>query len=94
MPPIVPDEDYFEIMFTFHHCLGDGLSMFAYARTFLECTDAEHFNSEDLGLENIPVAKEPPPLLDNLLNPHLLEVLPGNFLFIIILSDLAYSFIV
>ncbi|KAJ3193214.1 hypothetical protein HDU67_005206, partial [Dinochytrium kinnereticum] len=75
-PEIVPGEPYFEIMFTFHHCLGDGLSMFAYARTFLECANAEHLNSDDLHLENIPVVQFPPPLIDNLLDPWFLEVVP------------------
>ncbi|KAI8847976.1 hypothetical protein BC829DRAFT_395147 [Chytridium lagenaria] len=75
-PEIVDGEQYFEIMFTFHHCLGDGLSMFAYARTFLECADATHLNADDLHLENIPVVTVPPPLIDNLLDPWFMEVVP------------------
>ena len=53
--------------------------MFAYSRTWLEYANAEYMNSDDLHLENYPVNKEPPPLLDNLFNPSLLEVLPGTF---------------
>ncbi|KAJ3100248.1 hypothetical protein HDU97_002384 [Phlyctochytrium planicorne] len=75
-PEIVPGEEYFEIMFTFHHCLGDGLSMFAYARTFLENANSYHLNSDNLHLETIPVVTTPPPLIDNLLDPWFLEVIP------------------
>jgi hypothetical protein len=70
---------YFEIMFVFHHCLGDGLSMYAFARTLCELLTTENFNTEDLKLENIPVIHEPPPLIDNLFNPNLFQVLPGEF---------------
>ncbi|KAJ3069309.1 hypothetical protein HDU98_007645 [Podochytrium sp. JEL0797] len=72
----VPDSQYFEIIFTFHHCLGDGLSMLAFARSFMECADAEHFNADNLKLELIQVNKEPPPVLDNMFHPNVFEVLP------------------
>ncbi|KAJ3294767.1 hypothetical protein HK104_003307 [Borealophlyctis nickersoniae] len=75
-PPKGPDELYFEVMFSFHHCLGDGLSMFAFARTYLSFCDAEHFNAEDLHLETVLLPKEPPPLIDNLVNPYFIEVVP------------------
>ncbi|KAJ3025737.1 UNVERIFIED_CONTAM: hypothetical protein HDU68_006758 [Siphonaria sp. JEL0065] len=74
--PPVANSNYFDIMFTFHHCLGDGLSMLAFARTFLECTDAQHFNAVDLRLGDIDVSKDPPPVLDNLFHPNVFEVLP------------------
>jgi hypothetical protein len=73
MPPIL-DEPYFEIMFTFHHCLGDGLSMYSFGRTFLEIADFEHMNSLDLKLEDVPVNPEPVPVLDNLFNPNVLQI--------------------
>ncbi|KAJ3190559.1 hypothetical protein HK101_008595 [Irineochytrium annulatum] len=75
-PDLKPGESYFEIMFSFHHCLGDGLSMFAYARTFLENADARHLNADHLDLANVPVVNEPPPLIDNLLDPWIFEVIP------------------
>ncbi|KAI8614119.1 hypothetical protein BC830DRAFT_1065850 [Chytriomyces sp. MP71] len=78
VPASVPDSKTFEIMFTFHHCLGDGLSMFAFARTFLDVVDAKHLNSKDLKLSEIVVSKDPPPVLDNLFNPNVVEILPGN----------------
>ncbi|KAI9192917.1 uncharacterized protein BJ171DRAFT_481470 [Polychytrium aggregatum] len=67
----------FYVMFSFHHCLGDGLSMLAYARTFSEFCDDAHFNPDNLHLENIPVAQSPPPILDNLFDPNVFEVLPA-----------------
>ncbi|KAJ3049708.1 hypothetical protein HK097_009323, partial [Rhizophlyctis rosea] len=70
------DHTSFDVMFSFHHCLGDGLSMFAFARTFTGLCDAEHFNSPDLHLESIRLAETPPPIIDNLVNPWLVEVLP------------------
>ncbi|ORY36490.1 hypothetical protein BCR33DRAFT_855228 [Rhizoclosmatium globosum] len=76
--PECGDEDRsFRIIFSFHHCLGDGLSMFAFCRTFAECTDVQFLTNENLHLENRPVVKEPPPLLDNVVNPYFLEVLPA-----------------
>ncbi|KAJ3106335.1 hypothetical protein HDU97_006533 [Phlyctochytrium planicorne] len=75
-PAFPPDQEYYEIMFTFHHCLGDGLSMFAYARTYLEEATAANLNSDDLHLENVAVVTEPPPMIDNLLDPNVFEVLP------------------
>ncbi|KAI8611932.1 hypothetical protein BC830DRAFT_1171483 [Chytriomyces sp. MP71] len=77
VPASVPDSKTFEIMFTFHHCLGDGLSMFAFARTFLDVVDAKHLNSKDLKLSEIVVSKDPPPVLDNLFNPNVVEILPA-----------------
>ncbi|KAJ3105115.1 hypothetical protein HK100_003958 [Physocladia obscura] len=71
-----PSGRYFDLMSTFHHCLGDGLSMLAFARTFLECADAAHINAKDLDLANINVSQDPPPLLDNLFNPSVFEILP------------------
>ncbi|KAJ3411487.1 hypothetical protein HDV05_002140 [Chytridiales sp. JEL 0842] len=76
LPPASTAAPSFEIMFTFHHCLGDGLSMFAFARTFCQFIDSQHFNVDDIHLENVEVVKEPPPLLDNLVDPSFLEVLP------------------
>ncbi|KAJ3205367.1 hypothetical protein HDU82_005246 [Entophlyctis luteolus] len=76
IPASAPGAKYFDIMCTFHHCLGDGLSMLAFGRTFLEAADAAHINSSDLKLEELPVSKDPPPVLDNLFNPNVFEVLP------------------
>ncbi|TPX77019.1 hypothetical protein CcCBS67573_g01684 [Chytriomyces confervae] len=77
IPESAPDAKTFDIMFTFHHCLGDGLSMFAFARTFLECTDLAHFTADDLKLDQIDVSMDPPPVLDNLFNPNVLEIVPA-----------------
>lgn len=68
---------HFEIIFSFHHCLGDGLSMYAFAKTFLELCGVENFN-RDLELESIELGVQPPPLIDNLVDPLMVEVLPGE----------------
>jgi hypothetical protein len=73
------ERDYFEIAFSFHHCLGDGLSMWAFARTFLKYCEKEYFVKPDLELQKVPLDQDPPPILDNLMNPSLFEVLPGEF---------------
>ncbi|KNC96990.1 uncharacterized protein SPPG_07807 [Spizellomyces punctatus DAOM BR117] len=70
------DKRHFEIIFSFHHCLGDGLSMYAFAKTFLAVCDADHLNASDLRLETVALVTEPPPLIDNLFNPYLVQVLP------------------
>ncbi|TPX64375.1 hypothetical protein SpCBS45565_g05929 [Spizellomyces sp. 'palustris'] len=72
------DRRHFEIIFSFHHCLGDGLSMYAFAKSFLAVCDADHLNAGDLRLETVALVTEPPPLVDNLINPYLVQVLPGK----------------
>jgi hypothetical protein len=70
--------DKFEIAFSFHHCLGDGLSMWAFARTFMKFVDKKYWDVDvDLELEKVVVADVPPPILDNLMNPGFFEILPG-----------------
>ncbi|RKO90454.1 hypothetical protein BDK51DRAFT_11863, partial [Blyttiomyces helicus] len=67
---------YVELMHTFHHCLGDGLSMFSFSRSFLDLCDKERFDVEDLKLGEVELTTVPPPVLDNLVNPSVFEVLP------------------
>ncbi|KAJ3067583.1 hypothetical protein HDU98_009210 [Podochytrium sp. JEL0797] len=76
LPPASSDNSSFKIIFSFHHCLGDGLSMYAFCRTFAECAEASFLKTDDLHLERIVVAQEPPPLLDNVFNPSIFQVLP------------------
>ncbi|KAJ3345555.1 hypothetical protein HDU83_003939 [Entophlyctis luteolus] len=64
------------IIFSFHHCLGDGLSMFAFCRTFAEIVTARNISRQDLKLNELQVSTEPPPLLDNILNPSFIEIFP------------------
>ena len=73
-------EETFEIFFSFHHCLGDGLSMWAFARTFMKYSHQSFWLQPDLKLDQIPLSTEPPPILDNLMNPGFFEVLPGTSL--------------
>lgn len=71
-------DDRFEIAFSFHHCLGDGLSMWAFARTFTKFMDKSYWDvNVDLGLDKVVLSDVPPPILDNLMNPGFFEILPG-----------------
>ncbi|KAJ8324123.1 hypothetical protein O5D80_007329 [Batrachochytrium dendrobatidis] len=67
----------FDLIFTFHHCLGDGLSMLAFARTLLaECTTA-NYNAESLHLDQVSVVANPPVLLDNYIKPSFFGIVPA-----------------
>jgi hypothetical protein len=59
----------FSCIFSFNHCLGDGISMLAFAKTFLNLCVAQNFNKDSLDLHLVEVSKEPPELLDNYINP-------------------------
>ncbi|KAJ3355083.1 hypothetical protein HDU83_003980 [Entophlyctis luteolus] len=74
--PVLENSNYFDLVTTFHHCLGDGLSMLAFVRTFMQSVNAGNINSNDLKLQEIEVVKDPPPVLDNLFDPNIFEVLP------------------
>ncbi|KAI8924020.1 hypothetical protein BC831DRAFT_467995 [Entophlyctis helioformis] len=77
--PVLPGTNeplVFDIILTFHHCLGDGLSMLAFARTFLADCTAANLNAESLRLDLVPVSTDMPPLLDNYINPSFLSILP------------------
>ena len=63
------------IYFSFNHCLGDGLSMLALARTFMRLCVVENLNKSVIDLSQIPLQSKPPSLLDNLMNPGLLDVI-------------------
>ncbi|KAH6590174.1 hypothetical protein BASA50_009587 [Batrachochytrium salamandrivorans] len=81
MPPTIDATSpiSFDLVFTFHHCIGDGLSMLAFARTFLaECT-AANFNALSLHLDQVPVSTEPPLLLDNYIRPSFFGIFPAIF---------------
>jgi hypothetical protein len=73
----VVDECLF--VFSFHHSLGDGLSMFAFARSFAELLSFDYLTGKkELDLTMIPVPTLPPPLMDNLINPWFIEIIPGK----------------
>ncbi|KAL2911733.1 hypothetical protein HK105_208790 [Polyrhizophydium stewartii] len=75
LPFTARDMPVFDMAFTFHHCIGDGLSMWAFARTFFKYFTAAALNAPSLQLDR-PVNAEPPPLLDNLINANALEIIP------------------
>ncbi|KAJ3262291.1 WD40 repeat domain 95 [Boothiomyces macroporosus] len=67
----------FYIYFSFHHCLGDGLSAFSYAKEVFRNFHAANFNLPDLHLDTLAVTPVPPPLLDNLIKANFLEIIPA-----------------
>ncbi|KAJ1548070.1 hypothetical protein HK096_005879 [Nowakowskiella sp. JEL0078] len=71
------EENTFDIIFTFHHSLGDGLCLYTFIKSMFAQFSAEQFNAPSLNLIDFPVAKDDVPLLDNLVNPSFLEVLPA-----------------
>ena len=66
------------IFWSFHHCICDGLSGFAFIRLFMSKMIPEAFNVTPMDLSLIPVTNTPPPLLDNYINPHFFQVIPGT----------------
>ncbi|KAI9329724.1 hypothetical protein BDR26DRAFT_872105 [Obelidium mucronatum] len=76
LPSSTSYEKSFKIIFSFHHCLGDGLSMLAFCRTFAECCSSHYLTTPNLQLEKLGVSSDPPPLLDNIFDPWIFEVLP------------------
>lgn len=64
----VPFNPEFYILFSFNHCLGDGLSMLAFARTYFAKLNVNVLNKENLFLETVQVSNVPPPLLDNFIS--------------------------
>ncbi|KAJ3325130.1 hypothetical protein HDV06_004886 [Boothiomyces sp. JEL0866] len=67
----------FYIYFSFHHCLGDGLSAFSYAKEVFRNFHATNFNLPDLHLDTLAVTPLPPPLLDNLIKANFVEIIPA-----------------
>ena len=66
------------IFWSFHHCICDGLSGFAFIRLFMTKMTPEAFSQKPLDLSSIPVTTTPPPLLDNYINPRFYQLFPGT----------------
>ncbi|TPX32662.1 hypothetical protein SeMB42_g07590 [Synchytrium endobioticum] len=74
------DGDPIELLFTFNHLLGDGLSMWAFMRSFFDIATPDRLSPGfSLNLKDFPCEKVPPPLIDNLLRPNVLEITPIAF---------------
>ena len=65
------------LFWSFHHCICDGLSGFAFIRLFMTKMIPEAFSQVPMDLSTVKVSKIPPPLLDNYINPHFFQLLPG-----------------
>ncbi|KAJ3221089.1 hypothetical protein HK099_003783, partial [Clydaea vesicula] len=68
----------FTVCWTIHHCLGDGLSMFALARTFVNNCTYDNLEG-NTNLSRVEIDKSPPPLMDNLFNPWFIETIPALY---------------
>lgn len=78
----VPLNPEFYVFLAFNHCLGDGLSMLAFVRTYFTKLNTEAFNREVMDLKQVPICREPPPLLDNLIKTSFLGIIPPAIAFI------------
>ncbi|KAJ3276763.1 Anaphase-promoting complex subunit 2 [Terramyces sp. JEL0728] len=67
----------FYVYFSFHHCLGDGLSAFSYAKEVFRNFHVSNLNLPDLHLDSLAVTPSPPPLLDNLIKANFVEIIPA-----------------
>lgn len=71
----VPDQPVkFDLFMSFHHCIGDGLSMLVFMKSFLKLCTFENLEAESLPLRTFQCQAIPPPLLDNLIRPNFLGV--------------------
>lgn len=71
----VPKDPEFFISFAFNHCLGDGLSMLAFARTYFSKLNVEAYNRTSSHLDEFFINAEPPPLLDNFIKASFLGII-------------------
>jgi hypothetical protein len=67
----------FYVICSFHHCIGDGLSGFAFYRLLMSKMSFAAFQSKPLDLNTFPITKTPPPILDNYINSNIFQVIPG-----------------
>jgi hypothetical protein len=67
----------FYIFWSFHHCIADGLSGWAFIRLFMSEMSVDSFHEVPIPLDQFSVTKIPPPLLDNYIDPKFFELLPG-----------------
>jgi hypothetical protein len=70
----------FYIFWSFHHCISDGLSGWAFIRKFMSKMGPESFQLETPSLDKALITTCPPPLIDNLINTNWIELLPGIFI--------------
>jgi hypothetical protein len=77
-----PNADFvfpkFYVFWSFHHCIADGLSGWAFIRVFMSMMAPEFFQAIPISLETIVVNQTPPPLIDNIIYANFFEVIPGN----------------
>jgi hypothetical protein len=81
IPGATPMQEFpkFYIFWSFHHCIADGLSGWAFIRLFMSEMSQEFFQRSRIQLDHFPIVKYPPPILDNYIDPHLMDLIPGIF---------------
>ncbi|KAJ2999658.1 hypothetical protein HDV02_002131 [Globomyces sp. JEL0801] len=67
----------FYVLFSFHHCLGDGLSVFSFSKSFFNNLTPENLNSTTIVLHKVTITKSLPPLLDNYIYTNLVGIMPA-----------------
>lgn len=67
----------FYIYWSFHHCISDGLSGWAFIRKFMSKMGAENFQIQRPLLDSAAITNTPPPLIDNLIKTNWVELLPA-----------------
>lgn len=71
----------FYMYWSFHHCISDGLSGWAYIRKFMSRMGPESFQIQGPSLDSVNIVTAPPPLIDNLIKTNWIELLPGKIIF-------------
>ena len=66
------------VIWSVHHALGDGMSSWALARSFLNLCTLDNFNTA-INLQQFNVQQDPPFILDKLWNPWFFEIIPALF---------------
>ncbi|KAJ3130536.1 hypothetical protein HK098_000101 [Nowakowskiella sp. JEL0407] len=70
---------FWEFVLSFHHCLGDGLSVYTFSKTIFDTVTDDKLTASEYDISNIPVNQDPPPVLDNLMKPFFWQVVPVGF---------------
>lgn len=74
----------FYIFWSFHHCISDGLSGWAFIREFMARMGPECFQVDPPAIQDIPIVTRVPPLIDNLIRTNWIELFPGTLILVMI----------
>jgi hypothetical protein len=68
----------FYLFCSIHHCIGDGLSGFAFFRILMSKMKSSAFKKDPIDLKEFAITTVAPPILDNYINPSIIGIIPGN----------------